>query len=149
MSQVIECKNGGYIVVVDDKKDIVNLLGIIIQSEGHGLLECNDPREALQVIKERKPCGLITDQMMPGMKGTELIRLGRDRYPQLPALLITGTPRDVDVLEVTDSKITRVMTRIIRKPFELDEVIRCVGLLKNNAPCADVLRRLKMSQIGY
>ena len=43
-----------YILIVDDDKDIRNLLGIYLESEGYRFIKCDNAERALEVIKMRK-----------------------------------------------------------------------------------------------
>jgi YesN/AraC family two-component response regulator len=78
------------VLVVDDEAGIRQLIRNIIQMKGDEVLEAEDGLEALELAR-RLPCDLvITDQVMPGMNGLDLIAcLSAERY-RARFLLISG-----------------------------------------------------------
>jgi CheY-like chemotaxis protein len=58
---------------------------------GYTVTEASSAAQALQLIDEgQHPTILVTDHLMPGMTGAELISAAQTRLPALPALLISG-----------------------------------------------------------
>jgi len=79
------------ILVVDD--DPLVLLGTVgmLEDLGHTVVEAATGEAALAVLQSREPIDvLVTDQAMPGMTGTELIKAARVERPGLPVILATG-----------------------------------------------------------
>jgi YesN/AraC family two-component response regulator len=78
------------VLIVDDEAAIRELICSVLTMKGHETLEARDGLEALELAR-RCPCDLvITDQVMPGLNGLELIeRLSAERYPAR-YLLISG-----------------------------------------------------------
>src|SRR4030095_16454005 len=62
----------------------------VLSSEGYSVIEVPDGQSALDVINSR-PVGLVlTDIMMPGMTGIELLERAREVRPDLRAIVMTG-----------------------------------------------------------
>jgi DNA-binding NtrC family response regulator len=78
------------ILVVDDEKDICDLLYRILEKEGYGPIVAHDGQAALEMIRLGMPEIVITDVRMPGMDGMELLRRARELNPELPIILITA-----------------------------------------------------------
>src|SRR5262249_10406072 len=79
------------ILVVDD--DLLVLLGTVgmLEDLGHTVVEATTGEAALGVLRSGVPIDiLLTDQAMPGMTGTELIKQARAQRPGLPVILPTG-----------------------------------------------------------
>jgi CheY-like chemotaxis protein len=79
------------ILVVDD--DLLVLLGTVgmLEDLGHTVVEATTGQAALGVLRSDEPIDvLLTDQAMPGMTGTELIKHARAQRPGLPIILATG-----------------------------------------------------------
>jgi PAS domain S-box-containing protein len=79
------------ILVVDD--DPLVLMGTVgmLEDLGHAVVEATTGEAALAVLQSAEPVDvLITDQAMPGMTGTELIKAARAECPGLPVILATG-----------------------------------------------------------
>ena len=79
------------VLVVDDSAVDRQLAGRLIEKQSHlSVGHAADGREALSIIRQQCPDIVITDLLMPGMDGLELVRVLRDEYPQLPVVLMTG-----------------------------------------------------------
>ncbi len=80
----------GTILVVDDERNQREILGSILRNEGYGPLLAGSGQEALQSL-EKDPVDLvITDLVMPGMSGEELIDAVRARAPGIPIILTSA-----------------------------------------------------------
>jgi len=66
---------------------------------------------------------LITDQRMPGISGSELLHLVKDRFPTVRRMLMTGF---ADVQAVIDAVNRGGLTHYLSKPWDPGEVIRAV-----------------------
>lgn len=75
--------------------------------------------EAWSLLKENRVHVLITDQRMPGMKGSELLALVRQRYPQVRRMLVTAY---ADLQAVVDALNSGGACFYIQKPWELETV---------------------------
>ena len=80
----------GRILIVDDDREMVRLLGQLVQREGQTPLLAKDGVEALQLIRAADPDVVLADLRMPGMDGMELMRKAKELDPDLPVILITG-----------------------------------------------------------
>ncbi len=78
------------ILVVDDDRIILDSLGEFLRMEGYQVEGATDTDSALRVLG-RKPCHVVvTDVNMPGADGFELLRIIRQRYPEVVVIIITG-----------------------------------------------------------
>ena len=79
------------ILIVDDSAVDRRLIGGIVHTNTSYRVEfASDGNEALEHIELSRPDLVITDLVMPGMDGLELIRQLRERTPQIPAILMTA-----------------------------------------------------------
>src|SRR5215211_3016568 len=80
------------ILLVDDQKDIVRLLHSTLQSLGHPLdiVDAPSGEEALLEASRRKVDLLVTDYLLPGISGVELMRKIKARNPEVKVIFITG-----------------------------------------------------------
>jgi CheY-like chemotaxis protein len=63
----------------------------MLEDLGHTAIEANSASQALAIVETEQALDLMmTDQAMPGMTGTELAKIVRDKRPELPVLLATG-----------------------------------------------------------
>src|SRR5437763_71789 len=84
----------GRVLLVDDEFSGAEVLGLILAGEGYQVTTVADGRQALARLDEAAPDLLVTDFMMPGMNGAELVNTIREmpRYEAVPVLLISGAP---------------------------------------------------------
>jgi DNA-binding NtrC family response regulator len=111
MSEVSE-QSVRRILVVDDEEGVTRALQRALRREGYDITACNDPREALALLKTRRFDIVISDHLMPGMTGLELTKLVRDRYPDMLRLMLTGQP-DTDLLiqAINHGEVYRFVTK--------------------------------------
>ena len=93
------------ILLVDDEELVRMGAAEMLSDLGYVVLEAGSGAEAMRIVEGGEPIEvLVTDYLMPGMNGGELIEAARRRRPELPALIVSGyasvegLPRDVPVL---------------------------------------------------
>ncbi len=67
------------IMLVDDESGMLDLVGLILQRQGYGVLKARDALTALALLESSAPDLFILDVMMPDMSGIELCRHLRSR----------------------------------------------------------------------
>jgi len=82
--------HGARILIVDDEKDICEILFRLLKRSGFTPLVAHDGERALEMIHLGMPDAVVSDVMMPGMDGMELLRRAKEHDPSLPFLIITG-----------------------------------------------------------
>ncbi|AMV60421.1 DNA-binding response regulator, OmpR family [Pediococcus damnosus] len=117
------------ILVVDDDKEIVELLDIYIKNEGYEPVSAFNGKEALTKLRTDSDIGLmILDVMMPEMSGIEVVREVR-RDSQIPILILSAKTEDMD-------KIKGLLTGAddyVTKPFNpLEVMARVKSLLRRS-----------------
>jgi CheY-like chemotaxis protein len=78
------------LLVVDDDPAIRDLASGLLGDAGYSVITAGDGVEALHVISEARPDLVITDLRMPHMSGFELLKILRERFPQLPVIAVSG-----------------------------------------------------------
>ncbi|HOO89397.1 MAG TPA: response regulator [Syntrophales bacterium] len=113
------------ILVVDDEKDLVDLISYNLEKNGFAVLKAYDGEEALRQVRTRKPHLMILDLMLPGIQGMEVCKLIRNDpdHSALPIIMLTAKSEEIDKvlgLEVgADDYIT--------KPFSVRELLARVN----------------------
>ncbi len=82
----------GRILVVEDDQSVRKLTVELLQTSGYEVLSCAGAREALSIVErlEGRVDVVITDVVMPGMKGDELAELLAKRFPGIKVILTSG-----------------------------------------------------------
>lgn len=120
------------ILIVDDEKDIVDLISYNLEKEKFSTVKAYDGETALKLVKTQKPDLMILDLMLPNVNGLDVCRAIRHNPETvgLPIIMLTAKSDEVDKiigLEVgADDYVT--------KPFSIKELI---------ARVRSILRRLK------
>jgi phosphate regulon transcriptional regulator PhoB len=86
------------VLVVDDEKDILDLVRHHLEKEGFRCLQASDGGAALRLARETRPDLLILDLMLPGLDGLEVCRrLRREAHTAgLPIIMLTAKAEEVD-----------------------------------------------------
>ena len=117
------------ILVVDDEKEIADLVEIYLVSEKFDVIKCYDGDTAIDAIEHEKIDLAILDIMLPGISGLELCRRIRkkENYP-----IIMLTAKDSEVDKVTG--LTIGADDYVTKPFYMGELLARirVALRKSN-----------------
>lgn len=113
------------ILIVDDEENIVEITGKALKKLGYKAVTATDSTEALELYSQ-SPYDfdlLITDQTMPKISGTELIRLFHSQRPELPVILLTGYANLLDSNHAKELGITKILSKPLTK-IELANVVR-------------------------
>ncbi len=86
------------VLVVDDEKDIRDLIAYNLSKEGFAVLTAGDGNEALQKLADHKVAVVVLDIMMPGMDGFEVCRRIRSKetIANLPVIFLTARSGEAD-----------------------------------------------------
>ncbi len=101
------------ILLVDDEERILRTLTMLLKMQ-YQVFSTTDGNEALKILKTEKIHVLISDQRMPLMVGTELLRQAKNLSPQTMRILLTGY---ADVEAALDSVNEGEIFRYINKPW--------------------------------
>jgi CheY-like chemotaxis protein len=96
------------ILCVDDEETPRTLRKLILQKQGYQVIAVASGEEALQALEGTNFDLVLSDQMMPGMSGTELTKSVKAIRPTLPVILISGVneiPEDASYADRFISKI--------------------------------------------
>ena len=78
------------ILCVDDEDLPRTLRKLILQKQGYQVITAASGEEALALLERGGIRLVLTDQLMPGMTGTELTKLVKSTRPAMPVILISG-----------------------------------------------------------
>lgn len=132
------------ILIVDDEKDLVELVSYNLQKEGFFTSASYDGADALSRLKNDKFDLVILDLMLPGMDGLEIMRAirGDPGLSHLPVLLLTAKAEEIDRVIGLEMGADDYVT----KPFSPRELVARVKALlrrvsrKDEEPLKGILR---------
>ncbi|HLI60480.1 MAG TPA: response regulator [Solirubrobacteraceae bacterium] len=116
------------ILCVDDDPAVLEGLADVL-GRSFSVVSSSDPLEALGILK-RQPDGfsvILSDMRMPGLRGTELLRMARLTAPDTVRILLTG---DADVPAAVRAVNDAHLFRFLIKPCDSEELMRaCVAAM--------------------
>jgi DNA-binding NtrC family response regulator len=111
------------ILLVDDDSEVLETLEETLKRAGYDIIPKPDAESALAVIREGVKIDLvITDQHLPGMKGTDLVAALKKAAPTLPVIMLTA----YGSVESYIHSMTGGVFEYIHKPVQAEELRRIV-----------------------
>lgn len=124
----------GFILCVDDQPEVVDML--LMQLENAVGDECTievaeSAAEALRVLDELEAQGdmlelVITDEIMPGLKGSRFLEMIHDHDPDIMTMMLTGQAGLDDVIYAVNHGH---LAKCLKKPWDFDELRQMVRVL--------------------
>jgi DNA-binding NtrC family response regulator len=105
------------ILIVDDDADVRTVAQVALTGLGYVTIETGDPQKAIWIVKERSVDLLLTDVVMPLMKGTELADRVQEASPSTKILLMSG---------YQTADIAPSGRAFLAKPFSIDGLAKRV-----------------------
>jgi two-component system response regulator (stage 0 sporulation protein F) len=124
------------VLLVDDQRDIVRLLHSTLQTLGHpmDLVDAPSGEEALLEASRRKVDLLVSDYLLPGISGVELMRKIRVRNPEMKVIFISGMTERKARAEMLGAGAVAIFDKPIPLADFLDAVERSLGLVRTIFP---------------
>ncbi len=113
------------ILVVDDERDIRDLVAGVLSDEGYDCRTAGDSASALAMIDERRPSLVLLDVWLHGspMDGLEVLDAVKQREPNLPVIIFSGHGN----VDTAVSAVSRGAMDFIEKPFEAEKLLHLVA----------------------
>lgn len=110
------------ILVVDDEHFVRDLLEKILRRQGHDVRAAANAEAALQAVAAEVPDLVITDVVMPGIDGFELLRRLKAQHPSLKVIVLTGYARRQSISDF----MLYGADGYLSKPFQVAELVQAV-----------------------
>lgn len=109
------------VLVADDSPDILTLLVMTLEMEGHEVVTASDGAEAVQVAAARRFDAVVLDVMMPKVDGLAALRQLRrqTQTSDVPVLMLSAKAEKAEV----DLGIAQGANAYLTKPFEPDHLV--------------------------
>lgn len=110
--------NGKRLLVVDDDRDLCDLLAEYLTDEGYEVARAYGGRDALRKARHEKPDALLLDLLMPDLSGTNVARALRsdEETADLPIVVFSGDDASLSLAREI------LPAGSLAKPFTLDEI---------------------------
>jgi len=138
--QAIVRGHGETVLLVDDDRDVRRSVRILLDTLGYEVIEAGNGSEAVDIYRDHieRIDLLITDIVMPKMKGTDATESMLRLNHQLPVIFMTGYDEDHVVDEMNRPEHSRLLT----KPFQISELSQTIHTLlhrRDHPPTATAL----------
>lgn len=107
------------VLVVDDEALVRKVVRVVLEAEGHEVVEAGDGEAALRVVDSDGPEAVVLDLMIPGMDGYEVCRRVKEAEGGQKVLVLTAMAADESVVRAREAGADDVMT----KPFSALELL--------------------------
>jgi DNA-binding response OmpR family regulator len=112
-------------LIIEDEPDILDLIGDLLTLEGYEVHTLERIPHGLDQIRLLAPNAIVLDLRLPGLGGMELLRLLAADYGlrRTPVVICSGAS---DLTRVYGSELDTLGHEVVRKPFELEDLIGSV-----------------------
>lgn len=114
--------SGKRILLADDVPEVRQAIKLMLGVDHHEVAEASNGQEALELFQQNQFDLVITDYVMPVMKGDELAQRIKHLEPSQPVLMITGSLHDTDGREQS-------VDAILNKPIGFQDLRQAVKQL--------------------
>lgn len=120
------------LLLADDDTNHRKVVRIALEKEGYQVIDVSSGEDALEALKGEPVDLLITDVVMPGIDGIELLEQARQTHPDLRAIVMTGYKTSEAVIGAFRNQACDFLT----KPFRVAELMDAVETaLSRNSAC--------------
>jgi DNA-binding response OmpR family regulator len=117
----MEAASGKTILIVEDERDVVDLLAFSLRKAGFAISTAMDGAAGLEKARSEKPAFIILDLMLPKMPGLEICKIVKSdpATRQIPIMMLTAKAEEIDRIVGLEFGADDYVT----KPFSPREVI--------------------------
>jgi DNA-binding NtrC family response regulator len=119
-------------LIVDDDQEVRKVLVSILENEGYVVETAENGKKAIRMCEQTPFDVALIDIELPDIKGTELLRILKEKQPKMVRIIITGHPS----VENAVKSVTEKADGYITKPFNVQELLKMINKLfeeKTNA----------------
>ena len=135
----------GRILAVDDQRYFRELLEGLLSEEGYEVVTASSGEEALRILEQSHFDILLTDLVMPGMDGNDLVHRAKERDPEQEIVVVTGV---VDVKTAVDAMKLGASEYLI-KPFDRETLASALDKILQGRRLRTEHARLLAENIEY
>ena len=119
-------------LIIDDDEEIRITLSSILENEGYSVEAVENGKKAIRVCEKTPFDVALIDINLPDIKGTELLRILKEKQPKMVRIIITGHPSIENAAESVNEKADGY----ILKPYDVPQLLEMIKRLieeKRNA----------------
>jgi len=112
-------------LIIDDDEEIRITLSSILENEGYSVEAVENGKKAIRVCEKTPFDVALIDINLPDIKGTELLRILKEKQPKMVRIIITGHPS----IENATKSINEKADGYIMKPFNANDLLEMIKKL--------------------
>jgi CheY-like chemotaxis protein len=116
-------KSGQQILVVDDEPTVCRAIQMMLKYDGHHVQTAASGATALALFEQNQFDIVITDYLMPDMKGDQLVALIKERRPGQLIIMATAFAENF----IINGRPARGVDWVLQKPFSLEQLRAAVA----------------------
>jgi CheY-like chemotaxis protein len=120
------------ILIVEDKLEFQKLFKDALLNEGYNLRLSSDWTSGYETFCQFRPDLLLTDIVISGMSGLELVRKMRQVFPGIKAIFIIGFLGGESLKRELENEIRHYGYGVLEKPFKISEMLDLVRIYVHN-----------------
>ncbi len=144
-SESIDLRPGSMVLVVDDEKSIRLTLRAFLQEEGHVVALAEDAQQAHSLLRKDAFDVVVTDIILPGVSGVDLLKAIRITAPNVQVIMMTGEPTAETAAEAVRAGAHDYLT----KPVSKISILRSVAAAVQMKQIVDTKRDLEEQKHQY
>ena len=125
------------ILIIDDEKAILKVMEMNLQREEYVVFTADNGKDGLRILQEKDVDVILLDHQMPDINGIELLKIIKNRYKDLPVIMITA----YGTIEMAVDAMKLGAFHYLTKPINYDEMFI---LIKNAVEQKKLLNRVEM-----
>lgn len=106
------------VLVVDDEEAIQSMFKLFLKKQGFSRLVVGSGKEALSALSKQHFDLCFLDLQLPDITGDEIYAIAREKYPDLPIVIVTGYPDS----HMLDSILRHGPVTVLKKPVQLEQL---------------------------
>ena len=129
------------VLVVEDEKDIAQLISQTLEREGYGVITAPTGEDALEIMDTKKPQLVVLDLMLPGIQGMEVCKQirGNPLHAKVPILIVSARANEVDRVLGLELGADDYIT----KPFSMRELVARIAAVSRRINSRDTAEEVK------
>ena len=137
------------ILIVDDEPDVRKVLENMFLRQSYDVFCAGSGKEALVILAQEEMDVIITDEQMPGMTGTELLAIAREKYPDTIRIVLTGQATlESAIKAINEGEIYRFFTKpcnMVDLEITIRQAIHHRNLVKENRRLLKLVKEQSLS----
>ncbi|MGA2361377.1 MAG: sigma-54 dependent transcriptional regulator [Candidatus Aminicenantales bacterium] len=111
------------VLIIDDEKSLLDLLSVVFKKEGYGVRTALSAAKGFDVLEKDDIDLVVTDIKMPETDGMEVLKLVREKHPDVPVVMITAYG---SINQAVEALKAGALDYVV-KPFDVEELKIIVG----------------------